>query len=531
MTEVKRISVPKPLSSLGESFKEAGHELYLVGGIVRSALLDGPDEDAHPGEVTGLDATADALSRKITRVNADATTDAYPNKIKRLLRPYAEHLWTVGERFGTIGARVGEYDVEVTTYRSDLYTEGSRHPEVRFGESLEEDLARRDFTINAVAVDALTGEILDPFDGRKDLELGIIRAVGNPLDRMRDDPLRMLRAVRFETVLSTTEKPFGLDSELEAAIRENAHWLESISAERIREEFEKILTSENVAKGLRTLVRLGLMAYIVPEFMETLNVEQEAEFHHKDVFEHTLLVTQNVEKDPILRKAAFFHDIGKPRTLVYEHRCTYCGAKSIQKTADEGECERCGGRTLPKKIHFYGHENVGAAIARKAMTRLAYPKDDIDAVAHLVANHMRPMGYAVGRDPWSDSAIRRFIRDTYLSRGDRELANVDLLLRLARADITGSAPRRRRIAEESWRSLKSRVDEIRAVDAVEKLESPLNGNQLMEHFGQGPGRWIKSIKDYLENEVVEGRIGKDDTEKARELAEAYAREHNLFEEG
>jgi poly(A) polymerase len=259
MTEVKRISVPKPLSSLGESFKEAGHELYLVGGIVRSALLDGPDEDAHPGEVTGLDATADALSRKITRVNADATTDAYPNKIKRLLRPYAEHLWTVGERFGTIGARVGEYDVEVTTYRSDLYTEGSRHPEVRFGESLEEDLARRDFTINAVAADALTGEILDPFDGRKDLELGIIRAVGNPLDRMRDDPLRMLRAVRFETVLSTTEKPFGLESELERAIKENAHWLESISAERIREEFEKILTSENVAQGLRTLVRLGLM--------------------------------------------------------------------------------------------------------------------------------------------------------------------------------------------------------------------------------------------------------------------------------
>jgi len=340
----------------------------------------------------------------------------------------------------------------------------------------------------------------------------------------------MLRAVRFETVLSTPEKPFAMTTELEAAIQENAHWLESISAERIRDEFEKILLSGNVAKGLRTLVRLGLMLYIVPEFMETLYVEQEAEFHHKDVFEHTLLVTQNVEQDPVLGKAAFFHDIGKPRTLVYEHRCTYCGAKSIQKTAKEGECGRCGGRILPKKIHFYGHENVGAAIARKAMKRLAYPKEEIDAVAHLVANHMRPMGYAVGRDPWSDSAIRRFIRDTYLGRGDRELANVDMLLKLARADITGSAPRRRRVAEESWRSLKGRVDEIRAADSVEKLESPIDGNDLMRLFGRGPGRWIKRIKDYLENEVIEGRLGEDETERAWELAEAFAREHDLFEE-
>jgi poly(A) polymerase len=393
-----------------------------------------------------------------------------------------------------------------------------------------DDISRRDFTINAIAADARIGEIQDPFDGRRDLELGVIRAVGEPLDRMRDDPLRMLRAVRFETTLTTPEKPFAITPALEAAIRENAHWLSSISAERIREEFEKVLASQTVARGLRSLVRLGLMPYIVPEFMETVNVEQESEFHHKDVFEHTLLVTQNVNDDPVLRKAAFFHDIGKPRTLIYEHRCTYCEAKSTQRNTGEGDCERCGGRTLPKKIHFYGHENVGAAIAKKAMKRLAYPKDDSDAVAHLVSNHMRPMGYAVGRDPWSDSAIRRFVRDTYLARGDKELANVDLLLELARADITGSAPRRRRIAEESWRSLKSRVDEVRAEDAIEKLESPLDGNDLMQHFGRGPGRWIKHVKDYLQNEVVEGYLGKDDTERARELAEAYAREHNLFEE-
>ena len=506
MTGMTKLKVPEPIARLGEAFRDAGHELYLVGGYVRDELLGR----------AGLD--------------ADAATDAHPKEIKKLLRPVADHLWTVGERFGTIGAKVGDYAVEVTTYRSDLYTEGSRHPEVRFGETLAEDLARRDFTINAVAADARTGEILDPFEGRKDLDSGVIRPVGDPLDRMRDDPLRMLRAVRFETTLSKPDRPFAMTPGLEKAIRENARWLESISVERIREEFEKILISENVAKGIRTLVRLGLMPYIVPEFMETVDVEQEADFHHKDVFEHTLLVVESVEPDPILRKAAFFHDIGKPRTLAYEHRCTYCGEKSIRKTADEGECEVCGGRTLPKQIHFYGHENVGAAIARRAMRRLAYPKDDIDAVAHLVANHMRPYGYAASRDPWSDSAVRRFIRDAYLARGDRVLADVDTLLKLARADITGSAPRRRRVAEESWRSLKSRVEEIRAEDAIERLESPLDGNELMEHFGRGPGRWIKALKDYLQGEVIEGRLGKDDKARARELAEAYAREHDLLEE-
>ena len=512
MADVKKLEVPEPLSRLGEAFREAGHELYLVGGYVRDSLLGGAGPDL------------------------DATTGAHPREIKRLLGARAGHLWTVGERFGTIGAMVDGYAVEVTTYRTDLYTEGSRHPEVRFGESLEEDLARRDFTINAVAADALTGEILDPFEGRKDLEAGVIRPVGDPLDRMRDDPLRMLRAVRFETTLSNPQKPFAMTPDLEEAISNNAHWLESISAERIRGEFEKILLSENVASGLRTLVRLGLMPYIVPEFMETVDVEQEAEFHHKDVFEHTLIVVKSIERDmddrdlSILRKAAFFHDIGKPRTLVYEHRCTYCGAKSTQKTPEEGECERCGGRTIPKKVHFYGHENVGAAIARRAMQRLAYPKDDIDAVAHLVANHMRPYGYAASRDPWSDAAVRRFVRDTYLARGDRELANVDMLLRLARADITGSAPRRRHIAEESWRSLKSRVEEVRAEDSVETLESPLTGDDLMQQFGRGPGRWIKYLKDFLQNEVVEGRLHKDDKDRARELAEAYAREHDIFEE-
>jgi poly(A) polymerase len=506
MADVKKLEVPEPLLRVGEAFREAGHELYLVGGYVRDRLLGG----AHP--------------------DIDATTDARPKEIKRLLGPRADHLWTVGERFGTIGSTIGGYAVEVTTYRTDLYTQGSRHPEVRFGESLEEDLARRDFTINAVAADALTGEVLDPFEGRRDLQTGIIRAVGDPLERMRDDPLRMLRAVRLQTTLGRPEMPFAMTRDLEDAIRENAHWLQSISAERKREEFEKILISGNVASGLRTLVRLGLMTYVVPEFMETVDVEQEAEFHHKDVFEHTMIVVSSVEADPILRKAAFFHDIGKPRTLVYEHRCTYCGAKSIKKAPEEGECEVCGGRTIPKKIHFYGHENVGAAIARRAMQRLAYPKDDIDAVAHLVANHMRPMSYATGRDPWSDAAVRRFVRDTYLARGDRVLANVDMLLKLARADITGSAPRRRRVAEESWRSLKARVDEVRTEDAVEKLESPLSGNDLMRQFDRGPGRWIKGLKDYLQNEVVEGRLGKDDKDKASELAEAYAREHAIFEE-
>ena len=500
-TRRESITIPEPLSRLGEAFREAGHELHLVGGYVRDAVL------GRAG------------------VDVDAATGAEPGEIKRLLKPHADHLWTVGERFGTIGAGIDGYSVEVTTYRHDLYTEGSRHPEVTFGETLEEDLARRDFTINSLAADAESGEVHDPFEGLRDLEQGSVRAVGEPLDRMRDDPLRMLRAVRFETTLSTPEKPFAIASDLEAAIRENADWLQSISAERIRGEFEKILISENVAAGLRALVRLGLMRYILPEFLETLDVAQEAEFHHKDVFEHTLLVVSGVEATPLLRRAALFHDLGKPRTLVYEHRCTFCGAKSLHKSTEEDDCEVCGGRTEPKKIHFYGHENVGAGMARRAMKRLAYSKDGIDAVAHLVAHHMRPMSYAAGRDPWSDSAVRRFIRDTYLARGDRKLTDVDTLLKLARADITGGNPRRRKIAEESWRSLKSRVDEVRAEDEVEKLTSPLDGNELMRLFDREPGPWIKGVKEYLEAEVVEGRLAQDDRTRARELAEGFLREN------
>ncbi|WP_053057570.1 HDIG domain-containing metalloprotein [Rubrobacter aplysinae] len=500
------IEVPEPLSRLGEAFGGAGHELYLVGGYVRDLML------GRPG------------------VDVDAATDARPEEIKRLLRPQAGHLWTVGERFGTIGAEVGGYSVEVTTYRHDLYTAGSRHPEVTFGETLEGDLARRDFTINAVAADAVTGGVRDPEGGREDLVRGVIRPVGEPLDRMRDDPLRMLRAVRFAAQLSSDTKPFAVTPDLEKAILDNASWLQSISVERIRDEWEKILVTDNAADGLRSLVRLGLMPYVVPEFMETVDVSQDEEFHHKDVFEHTLMVVSSVEADPGLRKAAFFHDIGKPRTLVYEHRCTYCGAKSTQKTPEEGDCPECGGRTLPKKIHFYGHENVGAKIARRAMNRLAYPKDATDAVAHLVVNHMRPMSYAAGRDPWSDSAVRRFIRDTYLEKGGRVLADVDTLLRLARADITGSAPRRRKVAEASWQSLKDRVDAVREEDQVEKLTSPVGGNELMARYERGPGPWIKPVKKYLENEVVEGRLAQDDVETAYELADAYVRKHDLFEE-
>jgi poly(A) polymerase len=502
-TGVRRIGVPTEISRLAEDFRQAGEKLYLVGGHVRDAM-------------TGQAGT-----------DIDAATGARPKEIKGLLRPHAEYLWTGGEKFGTVGARVGGYDVEVTTYRSDLYTAGSRHPEVSFGDSLEEDLARRDFTVNAVAADAGSGEVLDLFDGRADLDRAVIRAVGEPLDRMRDDPLRMLRAVRFEVQLSEPEKPFAIDAGLEEAIRETSAWLARISSERLRDEFEKILVSDDVERGLRALVRLGLMVYIVPEFMETVEVHQDAEFHHKDVYEHTLLVVSGVEADPVLRKAALFHDVGKPRTLVYEHRCTYCGAKSTRKSTEGGECPECGGRTVARKIHFYGHENVGAKIARKAMKRLAYPRDEIDAVAHLVAHHMRPMSYAAGGGDWSDSAVRRFIRDTYLAKGERVLADVDTLLKLARADITGGAPKRRKQAESSWAGLRERVEDIREKDEVEKLSSPLDGNELMEHFGRGPGPWIKPIKDHLETEVVEGRLTQDDKERAWELVEEYAREHGI----
>jgi poly(A) polymerase len=439
-----------PTPALARAFSAGGKALYLVGGSVRDALLRRPTHDF------------------------DYTTDARPAEIKRLLkRAGADGIFAVGEKFGTIGATFGDTSVEVTTYRAEQYERGSRKPSVQFGDSLVGDLSRRDFTINALARDASTGELVDPFGGRRDLEARLIRAVGAAADRFADDPLRLLRAVRLAVQLG-----FTIESSTREAMAARADSLAEISRERVAQEMAKILVSPRAGRGIRALCDLGLMRHIVPEVLAMRGMRQDA-YHHKDVFEHTLQVVDRTPATVILRWAALLHDIAKPRT----------------RSVEDGE------------VHFFGHERVGEQMTRKILTGLRLDRQTIERVATLVGMHQRANSYD---DDWTDGAVRRFMREA----GDA----LEDLLALSAADVTSRRPDRIRAAAKRVHDLEARIAEIREREEVEKLSSPLDGNELMALFDRGPGPWIRSIKERLLAAVLDGALAPDDKEGAVALA-------------
>jgi len=445
--------VDAALVRLAERFESQGHALYLVGGCVRDALLGRP----HSGDF-------------------DLATDATPAEVKALLQAAgAEHIWTVGERFGTIGTRYAGETLEITTFRSEEYAPRSRKPAVRFGTSLEGDLARRDLTINAIAQNVRTGELIDPFGGERDLAARVVRAVGNADERFAEDPLRLLRAVRFVAQLD-----FRLAPDTAAAIARQADLLADISRERIAQEMNKVLVAPRAGHGLRLLCDLGLMRHIVPELLAMRGMRQDI-YRYKDVFEHTLHVVDNAEPELALRWGALLHDIAKPKTISHVN----------------GE------------THFFGHEVVGEGMSRRIMGRLRLDKALIEKVARLVAMHQRVNNY---EGDWTDGAVRRFMREA----GDE----LEDLFKLSRADVTTRREEKRRAALRRVDELQARCEAIRAQEDVARIRSPIDGNDLMALFGRGPGPWIKPIKEHLLNLVLEGQLAQDD----RATAERIARE-------
>ncbi|MBM4437803.1 MAG: HD domain-containing protein [Actinobacteria bacterium] len=444
-----------PVGRLAQVFEQAGFQLYLVGGPVRDRLMGRSSQDL------------------------DLTTDARPANIKLLIaRAGADDVYTVGEKFGTIGAIFEGARVEVTTFRSDTYSPGSRKPDVEFGHSLEGDLGRRDFTVNAIAQDVRTGKIIDPFGGVGDITLRLIRAVGVADQRFDEDPLRLLRAVRFATQLH-----FDLDRDTAAAIRRNAARLRHISAERIGAELQLMLLARRPEAAIKAMLEFGLLNFVLPELLPLQTTVQDERLEHKDVFAHTLRVLGVTAPVPELRWAALLHDVGKPQT------------KSV----------RAG------RIRFYGHEDVGADLTRAILKRLRYDARLVERVEHIVRLHMRANAYA---SDWTDGAVRRFIREA----GE----DLEHLIALSRADITSYRPRRVEAGLARVAELQARCEMLDAEEDVATLASPLDGHGLMLLFDRPAGPWIKPIKDHLLDLVLDGQLAPDDVEGARREALAFA---------
>ena len=438
---------------LAERFARGGKELYLVGGSVRDRLLRRHSPDL------------------------DFATDATPPETESLLSqpwPHGAHvtIYKIGEKFGTIGAVIDGRRIEITTYRGETYGE-TRKPEVEFLRSLREDLARRDFTINAMAMQA-DGKVIDLFGGKTDLAGRYIRAVGRPADRFKEDPLRMLRAVRFACQLG-----FEIERETNAAMIRSAKTLEKISWERRAEEINKILVSQRPAEGLRLLHNTFLLDQVIPELFPMIGLQQQGDYHHKDVWRHTLQVVENTEADLTLRWAALLHDIAKPAT----------------KSVDNGE------------VHFFGHEAVGADMAHRILQRMRLSTEIIERVTKLIRMHQRINLY---ESDWTVGAVRRFVREA----GDE----LTLLFALSRADITSQREAKVAARNALVRELEERVARLREEEETEKIKSPLDGVELMHLFGRPPGPWIREVKDRLLNAVLDGEIAADDKEAAVALA-------------
>lgn len=432
-----RMLNPAPaVNDLAARFAAAGHELALVGGSVRDGLLARFGEDL------------------------DFTTDARPEQVLKLVKGWAEAVWDVGIAFGTVGCQKDGHKLEITTYRSEAYDRTSRKPSVSYGETLEEDLVRRDFTVNAMALRLPQREFVDPHDGLLDLARRMLRTPATPQESFSDDPLRMLRAARFAAQLDFTVAP-----EVIAAMREMADRLKIVSAERVRDELNKLLLADNPRVGLGLLTDTGLAEHVLPE-LPRLRLEIDEHHRHKDVYEHTLTVLDQaiaLEEDGpdlVLRLAALMHDVGKPRTRRFEP----------------------GGG-----VSFHHHELVGAKLTKKRLRELKYPNDVVDDVARLVELHLRFHGYGDGE--WTDSAVRRYVRDAgpLLSR----------LHKLTRSDCTTRNRRKAAALAATYDALEARIERLREQEELDAIRPDLDGNQIMQLLGIAPGPVVGRAYKYL----------------------------------
>ena len=432
---------------LGRRFAAAGRTLYLVGGSVRDALLPGP-----AGAVTPHD--------------LDLTTDALPAETERLVQGWADDIWTQGERFGTIGLRKGTQVYEITTHRAEVYVPDSRKPEVTFGDDLAVDLSRRDFTINALALRLPDMELFDPFGGLADLAAGRLRTPLDPEISFGDDPLRMLRAARFAARFSLQPDPA-----LTAAVERMHGRLSIVSAERIRDELDKIVMVDVPSMALWFVVRTGLAGEFLPE-LPGLALEQDPIHRHKDVLAHTLAVVDKTSPNRLLRLAALFHDVGKPRT---------------RAITDGG-------------VSFHHHEVVGARMTRTRMEALRYSAADTDTVVRLVELHLRFHTYRLG---WTDKAVRRYVRDAG--------PLLDLLNELTRCDCTTRNAAKARALARRMDELEARIAELGEQEELRSLRPDLDGNQVMELLGIGPGRAVGQALNFLmELRLDEGPLGEEE---------------------
>ncbi len=427
-------------SSLADAYKVAGYRLALVGGSVRDAILGRLGNDL------------------------DFTTNANPAASKRILSKWAENVWDTGIAFGTVVGKRGDTTVEVTTYRSESYDVESRKPDVEYGDSLEGDLSRRDFTVNAMALELTQGVpiFVDPHDGLTDLGNRLLRTPSKAEQSFSDDPLRMMRAARFASQLD-----FTVADDVLQAMREMAGRISIISAERIRDEFTKILMSKNPRTGITMLVEAGLADIILPE-IPRLKLEIDEHHHHKDVYEHSLTVLEQAialedrlnGSSLVIRLAALLHDVGKPKT-----RSLIPG----------------GG------VSFHHHEVVGARMARERLKKLRFDGDTIDEVEKLIALHLRFHGY--GQGEWTDSAVRRYVRDA----GDL-LVHLHVL---TRADCTTRNKRKADSLAAIYKSLEERIDELMQEEELSKIRPDLDGAQVMRLLNIKPSATVGKALDFL----------------------------------
>ncbi|MFF6955308.1 CCA tRNA nucleotidyltransferase [Streptomyces sp. NPDC088197] len=445
-----RHQVAPVAEELGHRFRDAGFRLALVGGSVRDTLLGRLGNDL------------------------DFTTDARPEQVLKILRSWADSVWEVGIAFGTVGAMKDSFQIEVTTYRSEAYDRTSRKPEVSYGDTIEDDLVRRDFTVNAMAVALPEGDFVDPYGGLDDLAARRLRTPGTPESSFSDDPLRMLRAARFAAQLD-----FEVAPEVVAAMSAMADRIGIVSAERIRDELNKLILSDHPRKGLRLLVDTGLADLVLPE-LSALRLERDEHFRHKDVYEHSLTVLEQAidletdGPDLVLRLAALLHDIGKPKTRRFE---------------------------TDGRVSFHHHEMVGAKLTKARLTQLKYPNDLVKDVSRLVELHLRFHGYGSGE--WTDSAVRRYVRDAgpQLSR----------LHKLTRSDCTTRNKRKAAALSRTYDALEARIAELQEREELDAIRPDLDGNQIMSILGVPPGPLVgKAYQHMLELRLENGPMTEDE---------------------